>query len=122
MRLTARATLGHLLMTNSALQAFFSDLQVTYITCLTCAARHHIVSSASHAFLAMICSSCICAVCSGEEFTDLGERLRIKVVPSFYFYKNAQLVDQFATRDRKRIAAAINKHVGCDVAGGEPIF
>ncbi|KAK9792735.1 hypothetical protein WJX73_001490 [Symbiochloris irregularis] len=57
-----------------------------------------------------------------EEFTELGERLRIKVVPSFYFYKGGQLVDQFATRDRQRIAAAINKHLGDDVAGGEPVF
>ena len=45
----------------------------------------------------------------------MGERLRIKVVPSFYFYMGGELVDHFATRDKKRIAEAINKHVGHEV-------
>lgn len=56
-----------------------------------------------------------------EQFTELGERLRIKVVPSFYFYRDGKMVDHFATRDKQRIAEAINKHVGKDVADGQSI-
>lgn len=63
-----------------------------------------------------------CCVYSAEQFTDLGERLRIKVVPSFYFFKDGKLVDHFATRDKQRIASAINKHVGHEVADGKPVY
>ena len=66
--------------------------------------------------------SCFAWGCSSEQFTELGERLRIKVVPSFYFYKGGKLVDHFATRDKKRIADAINRHVGREVADGKPIY
>lgn len=59
--------------------------------------------------------------CRFEQFTELGERLRIKVVPSFYFYRDGKMVDHFATRDKQRIAEAINKHVGKDVADGQSI-
>ena len=53
--------------------------------------------------------------CRFEEPSEVAERLHIKVVPSFYFYKNSTIVEQFATRDKHKIAAAINKHVGYDV-------
>ena len=53
--------------------------------------------------------------CRADEATDLGEKLRIRNVPLFQFYKDGELLDQFATRDKKRIGNAINTHVGWEV-------
>ncbi|KAK9805662.1 hypothetical protein WJX72_010705 [[Myrmecia] bisecta] len=50
-----------------------------------------------------------------DEETDLAHKLKIKNVPLFCFYKGGELVEQFATRERRRIAQAINKHVGHEV-------
>ena len=47
-----------------------------------------------------------------DEETDLAHRLEIRAVPQFDFYKGGQLVDRFATRDKARIAEAINRHAG----------
>ena len=33
-------------------------------------------------------------------------------MPQFDFYKGGELVERFATRDKARIAEAINKHAG----------
>lgn len=33
----------------------------------------------------------------------------------FCFFRDGKLVDQFATRERKRVAAAINHHAGHEV-------
>jgi hypothetical protein len=32
----------------------------------------------------------------------------------FQFYRDMELIDSFATRDRARLAKAINKHTGAD--------
>lgn len=47
-----------------------------------------------------------------DEESDLAEGLNIKVVPQFYFYKGGNLVERFATREKMRVADAINKHAG----------
>ncbi len=47
-----------------------------------------------------------------DEETDLAHRLEIKAVPQFDFYLGGELVERFATRDKARIAEAINKHAG----------
>ena len=36
-------------------------------------------------------------------------------MPMFCFFKGGKLVDQFATRERKRVAAAINHLAGHEV-------
>ena len=38
--------------------------------------------------------------------------MKIKAVPQFDFYMGGKLVDRFATREKSRIAEAINKHAG----------
>ena len=38
--------------------------------------------------------------------------MKIKAVPQFDFYMNGELVERFATREKARIADAINKHAG----------
>lgn len=38
----------------------------------------------------------------------------VQAVPMFQFYRNMELIDSFATRDRVRLAKAINKHTGAD--------
>lgn len=45
-----------------------------------------------------------------DEQSEVAERLRIKAVPLFHFYKNGVLLEAFATRDKDRIDAAILKY------------
>ncbi|XP_062098042.1 thioredoxin-like 4, chloroplastic [Humulus lupulus] len=45
-----------------------------------------------------------------DEQSEVAERLRIKTVPLFYFYKNGVLLEAFPTRDKERIIAAIRKY------------
>lgn len=47
-----------------------------------------------------------------DEPSELAEGLKIKAVPQFDFYMGSQLVERFATREKARIADAINKHAG----------
>ncbi|KAL8513917.1 hypothetical protein ACS0TY_013153 [Phlomoides rotata] len=47
-----------------------------------------------------------------DEQSEVAERLRIKSVPLFHFYKNGALLEAFATRDKERILAAILKYTG----------
>lgn len=54
-------------------------------------------------------------VCRADEDTDLSEMLRIRNVPLFQFYKEGELLEQFATRDKNRIGNAINRYVGHEV-------
>ncbi|XP_010235574.1 thioredoxin-like 4, chloroplastic isoform X3 [Brachypodium distachyon] len=55
-----------------------------------------------------------------DEQSEVAERLRIKVVPLFHFYKDAVLVESFATRDKERIIATITKYTSPDSAFKEP--
>lgn len=45
-----------------------------------------------------------------DEQSEVAERLRIKTVPLFHFYKNGVLLESFATRDKERIDATILKY------------
>lgn len=45
-----------------------------------------------------------------EEQSEVAERLRIKAVPLFHFYKDGVLLEAFPTRDKDRIVAAIKKY------------
>ncbi|XP_052188610.1 thioredoxin-like 4, chloroplastic [Diospyros lotus] len=45
-----------------------------------------------------------------DEQSEVAERLRIKAVPLFHFYKNGVLLEAFPTRDKDRIIAAIHKY------------
>ncbi|EYU25424.1 hypothetical protein ABFS82_03G043800 [Erythranthe guttata] len=45
-----------------------------------------------------------------DEQSEVAERLRIKTVPLFHFYKNGVLLEAFATRDKERILASILKY------------
>ncbi|XP_059279322.1 thioredoxin-like 4, chloroplastic [Lycium ferocissimum] len=45
-----------------------------------------------------------------DEQSEVAERLRIKTVPLFHFYKNGVLLEAFPTRDKERILAAISKY------------
>ncbi|KAJ0025161.1 hypothetical protein Pint_08778 [Pistacia integerrima] len=45
-----------------------------------------------------------------DEQSEVAERLRIKTVPLFHFYKNGVLLEAFPTRDKERILAAIMKY------------
>ncbi|KAK0576577.1 hypothetical protein LWI29_020027 [Acer saccharum] len=45
-----------------------------------------------------------------DEQSEVAERLRIKTVPLFHFYKNGVMLESFATRDKERIDAAILKY------------
>uniref|UniRef100_A0ACD5YUB1 Uncharacterized protein n=1 Tax=Avena sativa TaxID=4498 RepID=A0ACD5YUB1_AVESA len=49
-----------------------------------------------------------------DEQSEVAERLRIKVVPLFHFYKDGVLVESFATRDKERIIAAIAKYTSTE--------
>nr|CAD1825118.1 unnamed protein product [Ananas comosus var. bracteatus] len=49
-----------------------------------------------------------------DEQSEVAERLRIKVVPLFHFYKDGVLLEAFATRDKERIIAAIRKYTSTD--------
>lgn len=50
-----------------------------------------------------------------EEQSEVAERLKIKAVPLFHFYKNGNLVDAFPTRDKNKLLAAICKHTSKSV-------
>ncbi|KAF8030537.1 hypothetical protein BT93_E2848 [Corymbia citriodora subsp. variegata] len=45
-----------------------------------------------------------------DEQSEVAERLRIKAVPLFHFYKNGVLLEAFPTRDKERITEAILKY------------
>lgn len=45
-----------------------------------------------------------------DEQSEVAERLRIKTVPLFHFYKNGVLLEAFPTRDKERIDEAIHKY------------
>ncbi|KAI8549912.1 hypothetical protein RHMOL_Rhmol06G0062100 [Rhododendron molle] len=45
-----------------------------------------------------------------DEQSEVAERLRIKAVPLFHFYKDGVLLEAFPTRDKERIVAAICKY------------
>lgn len=45
-----------------------------------------------------------------DEQSEVAERLRIKAVPLFHFYKDGILLEAFPTRDKERIIAAIDKY------------
>lgn len=46
-----------------------------------------------------------------DEQSEVAERLRIKTVPLFHFYKNGILVEAFATRDKEKITEAVYKYM-----------
>ena len=56
--------------------------------------------------------------CSGryDQRTDLADYADIRAVPSFQFYMNGKLVEQFATREKTKISLAIDKYVPGAVA------
>ncbi|XP_010263549.1 PREDICTED: thioredoxin-like 4, chloroplastic [Nelumbo nucifera] len=45
-----------------------------------------------------------------DEQSEVAERLRIKAVPLFHFYKDGVLLEAFPTRDKERITATILKY------------
>ncbi|KAJ8763241.1 hypothetical protein K2173_026142 [Erythroxylum novogranatense] len=45
-----------------------------------------------------------------DERSETAERLRIRTVPLFHFYKDGILLEAFPTRDKERITAAISKY------------
>lgn len=45
-----------------------------------------------------------------DEQSDVADRLRIRSVPLFHFYKNGVLLEAFATRDKERVLEAILKY------------
>lgn len=45
-----------------------------------------------------------------DEQSETADRLRIRTVPLFHFYKNGVLLEAFPTRDKERILAAILKY------------
>lgn len=45
-----------------------------------------------------------------DEQSEVADRLRIKTVPLFHFYKDGVLLEAFPTRDKERITAAIRKY------------
>ncbi|XP_057794488.1 thioredoxin-like 4, chloroplastic isoform X1 [Salvia miltiorrhiza] len=47
-----------------------------------------------------------------DEQSEVADRLRIRTVPLFHFYKNGVLLEAFATRDKERILTAILKYTG----------
>ena len=56
-----------------------------------------------------------CCAARFEEKSEIADELKIRAVPMFCFFRGGKLVDQFATRERKRVAAAINHHAGHEV-------
>lgn len=50
-----------------------------------------------------------------DERSEVAERLRIRSVPLFQFYKDGVLLEAFATRDKERILAAIQKYSSADL-------
>ncbi|KAL2649765.1 hypothetical protein R1flu_017893 [Riccia fluitans] len=51
-----------------------------------------------------------------EEQSEVADRLRIKVVPLFQFYKDGVLVESFATREKTKILEAICKHTSLELS------
>lgn len=51
-----------------------------------------------------------------DQRTDLADYADIRAVPSFQFYMNGKLVEQFATREKTKISLAIDKYVPGAVA------
>ncbi|XP_056684258.1 thioredoxin-like 4, chloroplastic isoform X2 [Spinacia oleracea] len=45
-----------------------------------------------------------------DEQSEVADRLRIKTVPLFHFYKNGVLLEAFPTRDKERVTEAIYKY------------
>ncbi|KHN22321.1 Thioredoxin-like 4, chloroplastic [Glycine soja] len=45
-----------------------------------------------------------------DEQSEVADRLRIRAVPLFHFYKDGVLLEAFPTRDKDRIVAAILKY------------
>ncbi|TVU29608.1 hypothetical protein EJB05_21182 [Eragrostis curvula] len=56
-----------------------------------------------------------------DEQSEVAERLRIKIVPLFHFYKDGELVESFATRDKERIISAIRKYTSIEPELGPTI-
>ncbi|XP_030537884.1 thioredoxin-like 4, chloroplastic isoform X2 [Rhodamnia argentea] len=52
-----------------------------------------------------------------DEESEVAERLRIRAVPLFHFYKNGVLLEAFPTRDKDRITEAILKYSSSALAG-----
>ncbi|KAF9622534.1 hypothetical protein IFM89_031938 [Coptis chinensis] len=52
-----------------------------------------------------------------DEQSEVAERLRIKAVPLFHFYKNRILLEAFPTRDKEKIVAAILKYTSLTSEG-----
>eukprot|EP00898_Chlorokybus_atmophyticus_P000017 jgi/Chlat1/1015/Chrsp109S01444 len=50
-----------------------------------------------------------------DDLTDIAQLYGIKVVPMFAFFKDGARVDQFPTRDRKRLAGTIEKLTGMQI-------
>lgn len=56
-----------------------------------------------------------------DEKSEVADRLRVKFVPLFHFYKDGALLELFATRDKERIIAAIRNYTSVDLEPeGEP--
>ena len=56
-----------------------------------------------------------CHTCRYEELSDLSQKYKIRAVPLFMFWKGGEVIEQFATRERVRVAEAINKHAAYQV-------
>lgn len=55
-----------------------------------------------------------------DELTPLARRFKIKSVPLFSFHKsNGEMVESFATRDKARLTAAIDKHAPVTIENWE---
>uniref|UniRef100_A0A2P2KLM4 Thioredoxin-like 4ic isoform X1 n=1 Tax=Rhizophora mucronata TaxID=61149 RepID=A0A2P2KLM4_RHIMU len=50
-----------------------------------------------------------------DEQSEVAERLKIRTVPLFHFYKDGVLMEAFATRDKERITAAIGKYANTEL-------
>ena len=44
--------------------------------------------------------------------TDIGKKYAVRSVPQFKFFLAGSEVESFATRDKMRVAEAINRHAG----------
>ncbi|KAL0314852.1 UNVERIFIED_CONTAM: Thioredoxin-like 4, chloroplastic [Sesamum angustifolium] len=51
-----------------------------------------------------------CVLDEYDEQSEVAERLRIRTVPLFHFYKNGVLLEAFPTRDKERVLEAILKY------------
>ncbi|GFP91732.1 thioredoxin-like 4 chloroplastic [Phtheirospermum japonicum] len=56
-----------------------------------------------------------------DEQSEVAERLRIRTVPLFHFYKNGVLLEAFPTRDKERILEAILKYTASASQEVEPV-